>query len=416
MPASPRDRTLLRDLARQVADIAALPEQAEKTRLWTACNDLRPERPMVFADPQNGWGEIDAAWVRLECEDPALRGWEHALRRKLVRHRCIRDDYPILDTFPIAIPVIGNTYDDYGLELTVTRSAQADGAYHIEPAIRTEADLDRLHYRPLRLDHQAADGAAERACDLFGDILQVRKTGRTSWRYGLTRVLVHMRGLDQMFLDMYDQPDLLHRLLTFLRDDYLREIDLFERERAVSLNNYPDHVTGSGGLSPNGSLPNEAPGGPPGVRHCLCWGESQETGVVGPDQFDEFVLQYQLPLLRRFGLVDYGCCEPLDGKYDLLMEKVPNLRWLAVQRWADRRLAAEKIGRDYVYVYKPNPAPICTPTPDWDDAERDVRETLQIARGCAVHVVMKDTHTFCGQPERLTRWTEMATRLARQLA
>jgi hypothetical protein len=416
MTTSTRDRTLLRDLAHRVADVATLPEQAEKTRLWTACNDLHPERPMVFADPQNGWGEIDAAWVQLECQNSELRGWEHALRRRLVRHEQIHDDYPILATFPIPIPVTGNSYDDYGLELAVTRSDQTDGAYHIEPAIRTEADLEHLHFRPLQLDHAAADRATDRAHHLFGDILQVYKTGRTSWRYGLTRVLVHMRGLDRLFLDMYDAPDLLHRLLAFLRDDFMREIDLFEQQEAIGLNNTPDHVTGSGGLSPTRALPGETLDGPPGARHCVCWAESQETGVVGPDQFDEFVLQYQLPLLQRFGLIDYGCCEPLDRKYDLLMQKIPNLCWLAVQRWADRPLAAEKIGPDYVYVYKPNPTPICTPTPDWDDAEKDIRDTLEVARNCPLHIVMKDTHTFCNQPERITRWTDLASRLAQDAA
>nr|MBC8423463.1 hypothetical protein [bacterium] len=264
MTTSTRDRILLRDLARRVADVASLPEQAEKTRLWTACNDLHPERPMVFANPQNGWSEIDAAWVHLECRDSGLRGWEHALRRRLVRHEQIRDDYPILSTFPISIPIAGNGYDDYGLELAVTRSDQTDGAYHIEPAIRTGTDLERLHCRPLQLDHAAADRAVDCAHDLFGDILQVHKTGRTSWRYGLTRVLVHMRGLDRMFLDMYDAPNLLHRLLAFLRDDFMREIDLFEQQEAIGLNNTPDHVTGSGGLSPTRSLPGETLDGPPG--------------------------------------------------------------------------------------------------------------------------------------------------------
>jgi len=418
MAVSPKDRTILRDLAHQVTEIAALPEQAEKVRLWTACNDLRPERAMVFADPQNGWKELDAAWLRLECEDPVLRGFEHSLRRQLVRHHHLHDDFPIHATFPVPVKITGSTYDDYGLELAVTRSDQRDGAYHIEPAIRSEADLDRLHFRPLCIDHASTDRTVDLAADLFGDVLQVRKTGKTHWRYGLTRVLIHMRGLDQTFLDMYDNPSLLHRLLAFLRDDYKREIDLCEQEGVVTLNNTPDHVTGSGGLSSTSALPGpESPdAGSPGVRHCICWGESQETGVVGPDLFDEFVLQYQLPLLSRFGLVDYGCCEPLDGKLDLLMQKVSHLRWLAVQRWADRALAAEKIGADYVYVYKPNPTAICTPTPDWEDAEGDIRETLEIAKGCAVHIVMKDTHTFCGEPDRITRWTETASRLAHEMA
>ena len=42
-----RDRSILRDLAQRVAEIAARPEQAEKARLWTVCNDLRPERAIT---------------------------------------------------------------------------------------------------------------------------------------------------------------------------------------------------------------------------------------------------------------------------------------------------------------------------------------------------------------------------------
>lgn len=38
------------------------------------------------------------------------------------------------------------------------------------------------------------------ANDIFGDILNVRKVGKSYWRYGLSRVLIHMRGLDNMML------------------------------------------------------------------------------------------------------------------------------------------------------------------------------------------------------------------------
>ena len=255
MAVCSHDRTTLRDLAGRIAEIAALPEQAEKIRLWTACNDLKPERAMVLADPQNGWKEVDAAWLEPACEDESLHGIEATLRRKIIRHEHIHDDYPILNTFELGVRVTGNGYDDYGPRLGVTRSGREDGAYRIEPAIRSEADIDKLHFRPIRIDHDATDRAVNRAQDLFGDILDVRKTGKTSWRYGLTRVLIHMRGLDQMMLDMYDNPALLHRLMSFLRDDYMREIDLFEQADTISLNNTPDHITGSGGLSPTTDLP-----------------------------------------------------------------------------------------------------------------------------------------------------------------
>jgi hypothetical protein len=227
---------------------------------------------------------------------------------------------------------------------------------------------------------------------------------------------VHWRGLQNIMLDMYDNPRLLHRLMALLRDDFMAEIDLLEAENAVSLNTTPTDVNGSGGLAPTSDLPGPGFAGNARVRHCVCWGESQETVGVGPSQFDEFILAYQLPLLERFGLVDYGCCEPLDSKLDLLLARVPNLRWVAVSPWADRRLCAEKLRGRFVYVYKPNPSFLCSPSPAWDRAGQDVRETLALTRGQPVHVVMKDTSTFHGEPDRVTRWCAMAVRLAEEAA
>jgi hypothetical protein len=72
------------------------------------------------------------------------------------------------------------------------------------------------------------------------------------------------------------------------------------------------------------------------------------------------------------------------------------------------------LGSQYVYVYKPNPARICAPRADWEAAEEDIRSTLRIARACPVHVVMKDTHTLCNEPDRVTRWAELAVRIAKE--
>ena len=38
------------------------------------------------------------------------------------------------------------------------------------------------------------------------------------------------------------------------------------------------------------------------MRDMYVWAESQETVGVGPDLFNEFVLQYQLPVVQRFRL------------------------------------------------------------------------------------------------------------------
>jgi hypothetical protein len=239
----------------------------------------------------------------------------------------------------------------------------------------------------------------------------VRLQGEVVCRCKLTRDLIHLRGLEQFMFDMYDNPGLLHRLMAFLRDEKLREFETYQREGVLSLNTGPEHLTGSGAIGHTDELPARGFDGRATMKDMWCWGESQETVGVGPDQFYEFVLQYQLPIMERFGLVDYGCCEALDTRLDLLIRDIPRLRWVSVSPWADRAIAADRLGDRYVYVYKPNPSRICSPTPDYEAAEAELRETLEIARGCNVCLIMKDTNTLHWEPARLTRWTDIAQRV-----
>ncbi len=81
--------------------------------------------------------------------------------------------------------------------------------------------------------------------------------------------------------------------------------------------------------------------------------------------------------------------------------------------WFDRKTAAAKLGNKYVFSWKPNPTMICGPTVDWDAVEETTRQTLEIARGCCLEMIMKDTHTFHGQPERIGKWVQIASRLVR---
>ena len=50
MIVSNKDRNILRELASQVAEIAALPVQQKTISLWKALNGLKPVRAMVMID------------------------------------------------------------------------------------------------------------------------------------------------------------------------------------------------------------------------------------------------------------------------------------------------------------------------------------------------------------------------------
>ncbi|MCZ7547480.1 MAG: hypothetical protein M5R40_29965 [Anaerolineae bacterium] len=70
----------------------------------------------------------------------------------------------------------------------------------------------------------------------------------------MTWTLVNLRGLQQMMLDMIDNPDGLHRLIAFLRDGHLRKLDFLEANGLLSLNN-DDTYVGSGGFGWSHALP-----------------------------------------------------------------------------------------------------------------------------------------------------------------
>ncbi|HUU99043.1 MAG TPA: hypothetical protein VM487_25195, partial [Phycisphaerae bacterium] len=88
---SSRDRGILRDLAKRVARIAALPVMAERREAWKRHNSLRRVRPMILVFPEGSWREL-LPGSALECEDAAARGIESALRMRIYTHENFDDD------------------------------------------------------------------------------------------------------------------------------------------------------------------------------------------------------------------------------------------------------------------------------------------------------------------------------------
>ena len=134
---------------------------------------------------------------------------------------------------------------------------------------------------------------------------------------------------------------------------------------------------------------------------------AEETFGVSPQMFDRFVLEFQAPLLERFGLVCYGCCEPIEHRMPYLAKRVPNMRRVSVSPFSDQRAAADALAGRYIYSRKPLPTLACA---GFDEAaiRQDIRTTLQIAGDQTLEIILKDTHTVQNEPERLTNWTRIA--------
>jgi hypothetical protein len=397
----PAERLVLRLLAEQAAELAARSIEAEKRMLWTRHNALKPTRPVIFCDPENSWNEIIPPEM-LACQNPIARGWEFHLRKQVFWGAQMGDDYTVPPYFPIEHI---HLEPDWGLR-QVQIGGKDGGAYRWDAPVKTEEDIDRLHFPLLRVDFAATQHLAVLAESIFGDLLPARIKTSWWWTLGLTQTLVYLRGLQQMLYDMIDNPRLMHRLMALLSQGTAALLDDLQAAGLLSLNCDGSYV-GSGGLGWSDELPGAGVNGQVRTQDMWALGESQESIGVSPRMFAELIFPYQLPLLERFGLTCYGCCEPVDKRWPTL-QQIPNLRRVSVSPWSDRAKMAENLGDRYIYSMKPNPASLAMETFDEERIRQALRHDLQLARGCRVEIIMKDNHTVRRDPARVVKWVRIA--------
>ncbi|UCG00262.1 MAG: hypothetical protein JSV89_22025 [Spirochaetaceae bacterium] len=397
------ERQILRDLALQVAELAARPTEAEKAALWTRHNDLQETRPLVFCDPENGWNEI-IPQEQILCRKPLFRVWEMTLRKEIFWGREMGDDRVIQPYFNVPY-----NYSDssWGLE-EIKIGGGEGGSYVWEAPIRDyERDFQRLQQPRIEVDYRTTRRIVELAQDVFADILNVRLRGVWWWTLGMTWDFIRLRGLNNLMLDMYDHPQWIHRTMAFLRDGTLKKLDFLEEHGLLALNTAGSYV-GSGGFGWTTQLP-QSDFDPKRVRTIDMWGfaESQETVGVSPQMFAEFIFPYQLPILERFGLNCYGCCEPLDSRWQII-RRIPRLRRVSVSPWSDPEAMADLLNGDYILSLKPSPSPLAEPVLDEELVRSTLRKNLKATLASRVELIMKDNHTLGGSPANAVHWCRIA--------
>lgn len=407
------ERETLKELARRTAELAARPEEDEKKELWRRLNDLEPVRPLVFCDPENGWNEI-IRQKDLVCTDKLARVWEMNLRKEIFWGSEMLDDRVIEPYFDIPY-----SYSDTGWGLkeeVIGEEEQEHGGSvrWISPIRDYDRDLPKLRFPKIIVDYEQTRRVLDFAGELFDGILDVRLKGVWWWTLGMTMDFIHLRGLENLMLDMYDHPEGVHRLMGFLRDGYLAKLDFLEENDLLSLNTGGSYV-GSGGFGWTGELP-QSDFDKEHVRTIDMWGftESQETVGVSSEMFAEFIFPYQREIQERFGLNCYGCCEPIDPRWEVV-KQTPRLRRVSASPWANKSRMAELLGSDYVLSMKPSPTPLAGPRIDGEQIRGDLRKDLEQTKGCRVEVIMKDNHTIGNNPQNVIDWIRIAKEEARRI-
>jgi hypothetical protein len=400
------DKNIISSLAAEVAEIAALPVQEQKRELWRKLNGLKPDRPMVMID-QVCWNEMKVDdELTLRCEDPECRGYEGFLRMTLYQWKHFPVDM-VVEPFVRVPKAIACTGIGVGPkeQVAVTDPTSGVVGHHYENQFVTDADLDKIKMAVVTHDPAETARRMEVAHELFDGELEILEQG-LDWNLSVWDPISFLMSVEGALYTLIDRPEYMAELARRIVRSYMGMLDQAEEQGLLCHHQSLIHCTGAY----TDELP--APGfdpAKPRTRDIWMMGLSQMFSTVSPEMFDEFEVQTSMPLFERFGLVYYGCCDPLDRKM-AQVRKIPNARKISMSPWVDEDLGASEIGRDYVYSRKPNPALLARGVFDEAEVRGHLQDSVDACarHGCPLELILKDISTVCYEPRRLWRWAEIA--------
>ena len=404
-------RDTVRELARRMAELASSAENQRRLKLWCDVNSLRmPERPPVVCHPGSGAWEESLPRSTVTTQDRYLGDLEYRFRQTLYKWE-LGDD-TVVDAWmgvPAVMRLEGQHF--WGLpvkHISVTHKDVSRTAWKYDPPIKEEKDIERICPPRYTYDERATQEALGRMHDLLGDILPVKLTcavpGPGAWLHGWA---TELRGVEQLLLDLMDRPAWAHRLMRTLMEGFLGVMDQFEKMGLLTLNNT--------GLMACDDLPQKDHDGRR-VRLRDLWGrgESQEFQGVSPAQHEEFLLRYQKPILERFGITFYGCCEDLTNKIPLILS-IPNLRKFVCSPWTDIGKLAAAVGDRYCIEWRQKATDVVY-APDLTSVRKHLENGLRLAKGCRIMIVLQELETTNHNPRRLAEWAALAKEVGARVA
>ncbi len=402
------DKEILRELAKEKAEIASLPVHKEKIEMWKKLNSLEKVRPMVWIN-EIPWHEMNVdGELKLKTQTTFSQYLEMRLRKTIYQWEHMRADMVVEPTLPCYIDH-KNTW--FGIEelVKIARTDDASDIYSrgFTPQIRSEDDLEKIKMPKVSINTEITEQKYGAMKEIFDGILEVHKKGTPGFWFAPWDELIRWWDVQDALTDLALRPDLVHKAMERLTKAYLTMLDQYEKLELLSLNN-GNFRHGSGGLGFTDELPGKKYD-QNHIRSHNLWGNgtAQIFSDVSPKMHIEFALDYEIQWMKRFGLNYYGCCEPLHRKIDIL-GKIPNLRKISMSPWVNLEEGAENIGNLYVFSYKPSPAVFVDDVWDPDSIRTELYKKLVKIKSCPLEIIMKDISTVKYKPQLLWEWADIA--------
>lgn len=401
-----KDVDIIRSLAAQTAEIAALPVQEEKRRLWRRLNGLKSCRPMVMID-QVCWNELSANDdLTLRCVDPECRGYEESLRRTLYQWKHFPVDMVVEPFIRVHKAITNSGFGIHVQENVVATDPANDvvGHYYLNQ-FRNLDDLQKVQMPRISHDPAETERRLAVAHELFDGLLEIRPSGMHP-DVSIWDPISTWMGVENALYGLVDQPDLMHGLASRMTEGYLGLLDQLEEQGLLGEPQSVIHCTGAY----TDELP--APGydsQKPRTKDVWMYGLAQMFSTISPRMFKEYEVDYTRQICARFGLVYYGCCDPLDLKM-AQVRMIPHVRKVSMSPWVNQERGAEQIGKDYVFSRKPSPAMLAFSPFDPEAVRQDLTATRDVCvkHGCLLELILKDISTVRYEPDRLDQWARIA--------
>lgn len=396
------DKTILRDLAQCYLEICARNGQKENRDLWRRHNSLKKTRPLIYVRAF-AWKEMPES--QCVCKDVFFRHYEDFFKSRLFW--ASMEDDSVFEPW-LTVPAVYR-HSGWGVAIKRHFSGEEGGSFKVDYPLKSAADINKLVVPRHEIDEEQTALKTERLQDAIGDIIKLnldRAPAYRSFSGDISTDLGYLRGIENIMADMYDNPERLRQLVKFMSDGILKTHLEAEAAGDWCLTAHENQA-----MSYAEELPDPAPN-VNGVPRKKLWAfmAAQEFTGVSPAMHNEFLLQYQLPILRQFGLTAYGCCEDLTRKIDMLRQ-IPNLRRIAVAPSANVAQCAEQIGTGYVLSYRPSPADMVSYDFDEERIRRIIGRDLQACQNCHVDITLKDVETVAGDPARIRRWVKLVRKI-----
>ena len=401
---SAKERIYLRNLAKKQLEYSQLPIMNERTKLWYDHNDLMGEKPVIVMETD--YFNEDLLPERV-CVSETARAIETELLIHITNHELVNDDKVVPGTYPVNRHI---NHRDFNMDHIIHRAIDSNGrnlGYGFEhPMVNLKNDFHMLSNSVYSYNYEKTKKYVDFMQDILGDILKVEIVNNSIlWIMTFTARVVNLLGLERLMYSMIDYPEETHKLFEFMLMDTFEYMNWQEKNNLLVLDNNNTR-SGPGTYGFTSDLPKDEYHKTGRITTKDVWGcmNSQESVGLSPEMYEEFVFPIYRKAAERFGLIYYGCCEPVHQIWESCLSKINNLRKISISPWCDEEYMGEALrGSNVIYSRKPSPNFLGLGSLDEDAFTAHIRKTLKAGRGCSMEIIFRDVYKLDGDKKKIGR-------------